>query len=593
MNVDRLEEAKARRLPELAAGYGIEPKSAGGDELKFPCPHPGHEDTDPSCYINTADNLFKCHGCGWAGSAIDFVMGIEGVGIKQAINILVGEKESSGPIKKITKAMAKKKKYNPGPEYQTGQWDYRDGKGDHIYSSIRYDYPDGTKDFSMKTMKDGALQWGLKGDIQRVPLNLSQFADHQEVWFTEGEKCSDALMELGFFASNIAGGSGAKLEGVSNFFRGMDVILLPDNDDSGRGFMKTFAIELQGVAKSVRMLDVGTPRNSKGYDIFDKIKDMRLDEMSDPQIAERLCIMKDASLYMLDGEQVHILDHSQREAEYKLMLTLDGFDLGDFIPALKGVVRPFVRGDCLGIVGGTGSGKTAMLQAISEWTAPMTVLNFNLELSTGVFYEREASSISGIPAKEVESRYNDGNPVDTRDGLRHIYTVSVSRVTPNEIRKQFWLFVKLTGLWPEWTVIDYVQLLKGTGQRYERTTDNAEEIRIMGKELDTRMVFTSQKSRPPKSTGKADDSTPTLHDAKDSGGLENSMSVYMDIRPHPIHPNVKKGVVLKNTRGPAGVEFDIGWNGSCTKFVAGSIPTPDEVQHSMPYQSEPDDDVPF
>jgi len=602
MNIDyRLESAKAKSIALLAEGYGMIPKSAGGGELKMVCPHPDHKDGDPSCYINTADNLFKCHGCGWAGSAIDFVMGVESVNIKQAIDVLVGEKESSGPMKSITKPVAKKKKHQPTQNNQTGQWDYHDEHGNKVYSSIRYDFPDGSKEFRMKTWKDGSLVFGLSGDIQRVPLHLSSFPDHNEVWFAEGEKCSDVLNKLGIFATNIAGGSKAKLEGIADHFKGMDVVLLPDNDKGGRDFMKAFAVELQDVASSVRLLDVGTPRNPKGYDVYDRINDFKLSGMNDAQITERIRIMKDASLYILDGKPVNILNHIQREAEYKLMLTLDGFDLGDFIPQLKGVVRPFVRGDCLGIVGGTGSGKTAMLQAISEWTAPMTVLNFNLELSTGVFYEREASSVSGIPAKEVESRYNKGQSVNTGGGLSHIYTVAISRVTPDEIRKQFWLFVKLTGLWPEWTVIDYVQLMKGTGQRYERTTDNAEEVRIMGKELDTRMVFTSQKSRPPKSTGKAEDTTPTLHDAKDSGGLENSMSVYMDIRPHPDHTDVKKGVILKNTRGPAGVEFDIGWIGSCTKFVAGGLNQPDEIEDvfdgDVPDHSEPseldDDNVPF
>ena len=586
MDDGRLGKAKARRIQDVATGYGMVLKKAGGNELKMVCPHPDHNDGDPSCYINTKNNLFKCHGCGWGGSVIDFVMGVEGLGISQAINVLVGDEEHSPPKKKVAKVAAKSKIAKAGNK--TGQWDYVDEMGDKLYASIRYDHPDGGKEFRMATYSGDALSMGLSGDVRRVPYRLDRFPDHSEVWFTEGEKCSDALSKLGIFSSCVAGGSKAKLDGIAECFKGMDVVLLPDNDKTGREFMKSFALLLQDVAGSVRIIDVGTPRNKKGYDVFDWIKDRKEDGMTTIEVAERITTMKDASLYMLDGLPAHILDHRQREAECRLMYTLEGFDLGDFIPSLKGIVRPLIPGDCLGVVGDTGSGKTAMLSAISEWAAPMTVLNFNIELSTGVFYEREASGATGIPASKIEERYKSGNPVDTGSALSHIYTVPLFKVTPDEIRKQFWIFVRLKKLWPEFVMIDYVQLMKGTGARYERTTDNAEEIRILAKEFHTRMVFTSQKSRPPKVKGKPEDITPTLHDAKDSGGLENSMSVYMDLRPHPTHPDVKKGVILKNTRGPTGVEFDIGWIGSCTKFVAGGLQQPDDIPDMFGDEEMPD-----
>lgn len=598
---DKISSAKEKRIEDLARKYGIQAKRAGANEVKIVCPHPNHNDTDASCYINTQKNVFQCHGCGWAGSAIDFVMGIECVPIQKAIDILNGESESLGAVKPPSRSKAKEKKYRKESQYQSGRWDYCDANGNKVYASIRYDFPDGTKEFDLKHFVDGKLEFGLPSEIERVPLHLDQFPDHQEVWFVEGEKCSDILNSLGIFATNIAGGSNAKLDGIARHFKGMDVVLLPDNDKGGREFMNAFAHDLWEVANSTRILDVGTPRNEKGYDIHDKIKDFEKEGMTKAQIVERITIMKDASLYLVDGEPAQILDYRQREAEYRLMLTLDGFDLGDFIPALKGVLRPFIPGDCLLIAGDTGSGKTSMLTGIASWAAPMTILNFNIELSTGVYYEREASTASEIPAHKIEELYREGSQVNVGNSLSHIYTVPLSRVTPDTIRDQFWKFVKLTGLWPEWVFVDYVQLLKGMGSRYERTTDNAEEIRILAKELYTRFAFTSQKARPTDKKAKQEDVKPTLHGAKDSGALENSASVYMDLRPHPVHPDVKKGVILKNTRGPAGVEFDIGWIGACTKFVAGGLKQPDQepelfdgkvTNHATPDDYK-DDGVPF
>ena len=580
--MSRIEDAKQKRISDLLIQYSIPFKKAGANEIKIVCPAADHADKDASCMINTDKNLFQCLGCGKAGSAIDFVMMVEGCSLKRAISILVGEEDHSEPKKKVVKSVPKKE-FNPAPEHKTKQYDYCNVLGKKLYASVRYDYPDGSKEFRMATFNGNTPILGLKGDIERVPYMLDEFEFQNEIWWAEGEKCAEALTEFGIFCTCIAGGSKAKTDDVIKHFAGKNVVLLPDNDDTGREFMLSISEKLSDVAASIKTLDVGTVRNQKGYDIYDKIQDLKADGLDNHEVRDRLILMKRAAFYDLDGVPVPILNSDQREAEYQLMLLMDGFDLGDYIPDLKNIIRPLIPGDCLGIVGGTGSGKTAMLQAIAEWAAPMTVLVFNIELSTGVFFEREVSGATEIPAADIEKMYKAGNKPSTGNQLTHIYTVPLSKVTPDEIRRQFHNFVKLKKIWPDFAVVDYVQLLKGTGPRYERTTDNAEEVRILGKELCTRMVFTSQKSRASlKPHKEGEDIKPTLNDAKDSGGLENSMSVYMDLRPHPKHPDLKIGTILKNTRGPAGIEFNIGWNGACTKFIAGPLEQPDDIDTSIP-----------
>ncbi|MGH8886229.1 MAG: CHC2 zinc finger domain-containing protein [Egibacteraceae bacterium] len=59
-----------------------------GSRLRWPCPHPGHADTDPSFVVYPRKNPpdFYCYGCG--GDAITFLTGIEGLSRAEAIQRL-------------------------------------------------------------------------------------------------------------------------------------------------------------------------------------------------------------------------------------------------------------------------------------------------------------------------------------------------------------------------------------------------------------------------------------------------------------------------------------------------------------------------
>lgn len=598
----KLDGAKRVSIVSLLQTYGIQHKKAGAKEIKIICPHPDHKDTDESCYINTEKNQFKCHGCGWAGSAIDFVMGVEGVGCGKAVGILTGEDRKyaakRAPLKPVGTTVKKEKEYSPCEQYKTKQYDYCNAGGEKVYASIRYDFPDGKKEFRLATYNGKVLTLGLKGDVPRVPYMLDEFPDHEEIWVSEGEKCADALCDLGIFCTCFAGGSKAWREEYVQYFKDKHVVYLPDNDTTGREFMAQASKAIGEMALSGRILDVGTARDKKGYDIYDKIHDFKKAGMSPAQIRERLILMKRASLYIHDGEAIQILDYDQQQAEYQLMLTLDGFDLSRFIPDLYGKVRKIIPGDCICFMGETASGKTALLQSMSQWFAPMTTLIFNIELSTGVFFERTASIATEIPAEQIEVDYLAGKIHDNRGELGHIYSAPISTLTTDEIRRQFWKFVRFKKVWPEWVAIDYVQLIKGMGPRYERMSDVSEEMRILAKELNTRIIFTSQKSRPPKSGKEQGDRAPSLHDAKDSGSLESSASLLIDVRSHPEYPDVKIGTVLKNTRGQAGFQFEMRWIGACTKFVAGSLERPDRLPPARKVKDitkggSDDDGVPF
>ena len=88
------EEIKARiDLAELFASYGHEVKH-NGSGLWCRCPF--HTEKTPSCKIDPASGYYHCFGCGKSGDAIGFVMEVEGLGFKEAMEKLAGANSPGG-----------------------------------------------------------------------------------------------------------------------------------------------------------------------------------------------------------------------------------------------------------------------------------------------------------------------------------------------------------------------------------------------------------------------------------------------------------------------------------------------------------------
>jgi len=85
---------------------------------------------------------------------------------------------------------------------------------------------------------------------------LRAVADSATIFVCEGEKDCDNLAALGFVATTNAMGAGKWKDQYSEFLRGADVVLLPDNDAPGRDHANNVAAELHSVAKRVRILDI-------------------------------------------------------------------------------------------------------------------------------------------------------------------------------------------------------------------------------------------------------------------------------------------------------------------------------------------------
>lgn len=65
-------------------GIQFNPTKRGNQKIR--CPNPSHEDRTPSASVHLDKGLFNCQGCGAGGTAIDLIVLIEGVSLREAFN---------------------------------------------------------------------------------------------------------------------------------------------------------------------------------------------------------------------------------------------------------------------------------------------------------------------------------------------------------------------------------------------------------------------------------------------------------------------------------------------------------------------------
>jgi putative DNA primase/helicase len=94
--------------------------------------------------------------------------------------------------------------------------------------------------------------------VRVVPYRLPELLAEPKrgVFVVEGEKDVDNLVRIGVLATCNAGGAGKWSAEHANFLQGRNVAVLPDNDKPGRNHAQQVAITLQGIAASVRLVDL-------------------------------------------------------------------------------------------------------------------------------------------------------------------------------------------------------------------------------------------------------------------------------------------------------------------------------------------------
>ena len=149
-------------------------------------------------------------------------------------------------------------------------YDYADETGALLFQVVRYDHP---KTFKQRRPDGrGGWVWNVK-DVRQVPYRLPELLeaialDHP-VFVVEGEKDVEALARYGIAATTNAGGAGKWKTDFAEHFAGADVVVIPDNDDTGRNHANDVARSLAGIAARVRRLELpGLPDKGDVSDWF-------------------------------------------------------------------------------------------------------------------------------------------------------------------------------------------------------------------------------------------------------------------------------------------------------------------------------------
>jgi hypothetical protein len=136
----------------------------------------------------------------------------------------------------------------PSPKNVIASYDYCDESGTLLYQVVRLE----PKDFRHRR-PDGIGGWIWRGSERRVPYRWADLLKHPDatVFVCEGERDADRIAGLDLCATTVA--SGEWTDDCVKALVGRDVIILEDNDATGRKKSHEAAVRLHPVAKSVRI----------------------------------------------------------------------------------------------------------------------------------------------------------------------------------------------------------------------------------------------------------------------------------------------------------------------------------------------------
>jgi archaellum biogenesis ATPase FlaH len=231
-----------------------------------------------------------------------------------------------------------------------------DGAGKELAVHIRIDKPDGSKTFKWRPrgVKPESMLYGLQ--------NLSK-KPNAGVVLCEGEKAADAAqlaIPKAVVLGTVSGASSCPNAAVLKQLEGRIVVLWPDNDEMGLKHMRRVAQLLKGVAREIRVVNVGEIK-PKG-DAADLFK------------AEALKLVRSAPVYDPDQAPRPEKIRTFIDVEKEVLRTLDEFTTGnrqDVVPTglrrLDAVLNGGWQKGAMSIIAApSGAGKTSLVLQFAD-----------------------------------------------------------------------------------------------------------------------------------------------------------------------------------------------------------------------------------
>jgi hypothetical protein len=151
---------------------------------------------------------------------------------------------------------------------------YTDENGKPVYRKRYYAHKaDDGKTPIYQRWENGKYIPRLEG-TPKVPYNLPNMVQHESIIYTEGEKDCDTLLALGIKNCTSLGSANSRLEPhQAKYFRGKDIILVPDHDSAGYIGARQIGSQLHPLARSVRVWFICNPgHEATGKDLTDSVE---------------------------------------------------------------------------------------------------------------------------------------------------------------------------------------------------------------------------------------------------------------------------------------------------------------------------------
>jgi hypothetical protein len=267
MQMRRITQETIERLQNYLVDY-IEEWSSINSSKKFRCFNSSYHkrnDADPSAAVvpDNRNKYWTCFSCGAKGDIFKAVRYRECIKFFYDQAVFLSRKygvqlQYEGEENSV-QALSREDKSNVYNYY------YQDEKGSTVYKIVRKEYfKDGIrkKDFSMSSKTDSGWVPGLKG-VKRYPYKLPQvlkaIEDKELIFLVEGEKCARQILHLGLVGTTTPGGARsfkAHSGEYVPYFKGANLVIIPDNDESGRQYAEDVLKSLKGIAGSVKKLEL-------------------------------------------------------------------------------------------------------------------------------------------------------------------------------------------------------------------------------------------------------------------------------------------------------------------------------------------------
>ncbi|MGM9915946.1 AAA family ATPase [Anaerotignum sp.] len=229
-------------------------KMSGTDKAVCKCPC--HDDRKASLSIDKSGDkiLFHC----FAGCKTEDILVKVGLTFADISN---STDQQKGYLEKLEAQKG---------ETVSAVYKYTDESGHYLYEKIRFHDKDMT--IGVYDQQKEAFSFGLQGrnrTLFHLPSLIDVISKGSRVFYVEGEKDVLTLEKLGFAATTAGSVNDWKPE-YAPYFKGADVVILPDNDEPGLTLASKVYKDLEGTA--AKILIVKTSSAPKG-DVTDYIEE--------------------------------------------------------------------------------------------------------------------------------------------------------------------------------------------------------------------------------------------------------------------------------------------------------------------------------